>query len=140
MNVNHYRIWRRYVGMLIGLLYAALSACSVSTPTPTLPVATPTAISNASVIINMVEPPFKPMQTWYFDPAVITVHVGTKITWVNGGDVLHTVTTYDNDVKTINSGDIPVKGSFSWTPVQPGIFKYQCTYHMWMKGVVIVVP
>jgi plastocyanin len=86
----------------------------------------------------MVEPAFKPPQAWHFDPEILTVHVGTKLTWENDGAVVHTVTADAGPAPA--SGDIPAKGEFSFTPTTPGTITYHCAYHPWMKGVILILP
>jgi plastocyanin len=44
------------------------------------------------------------IQDFRFSPAKITVKPGTKITWVNRGDALHTVTGDDNNFTGGNGG------------------------------------
>jgi plastocyanin len=88
--------------------------------------------------ISILEPPFKPPQTWAYEPTELTVKAGTPVTWINNGAVVHTVTA--DDGKTFNSGDMGPKASFSFTANSAGTFAYHCTYHPWMKGTVTVQP
>ena len=88
--------------------------------------------------VKIVEPPLKPPQTWGYQPATLQVKVGTTVTWINDGTVVHTVTASDR--KAFDSKNILVKGSFSWTFRSPGTFVYFCTYHPWMKGRIVVEP
>ena len=75
------------------------------------------------------------------DPAdysinVLTVSVGTTVTWVNNdpGQV-HTATADDGsfDSGFLNEGD-----TWSYTFTEPGEFGYFCTPHPWMRAKVIV--
>ncbi len=88
--------------------------------------------------VAIVEPPFKPPATWKYEPAVLTVKVGTTVTWTNAGAVVHTVTAADR--KAFDSKNIGPKASFSWTFQSAGTFAYFCTYHPWMKGTIIAQP
>lgn len=88
--------------------------------------------------VAIVEPPFRPPTTWKYEPAVLTVKLGTKVTWANTGAVVHTVTAGDR--KAFDSKNIGPKASFSWTFESAGTFAYFCTYHPWMKGTIIVQP
>lgn len=70
-----------------------------------------------------------------FSKATITVPVGTKVTWVNHDDMLHTVTDEGKAFKSdpLDSGD-----SFSHVFDKPGTYKYFCSLHPHMTGTVIV--
>jgi plastocyanin len=110
------------------------------TETPNKP-ASPQAAASAPVStvgINIVEPPFKPPQSWTFEPMTVTVKVGTKITWINTGAVLHTVDSDDN--QTFKSGDLQPQATFSFNATTAGTFVYHCHYHPWMKGALVVQP
>ncbi|MBI4670303.1 MAG: hypothetical protein HY741_01370 [Chloroflexi bacterium] len=111
-----------------------------ATLTPPQPTVTFTALAqNAKVLaINIVEPPFKPVQSWAFDPVTVTVKVGTKINWTNTGAILHTATADDDT--TFNSGDLQPKDTFSFTPAKTATIAYHCKYHPWMKGTIQVTP
>ncbi len=91
-----------------------------------------------STAISIVEPPFKPPTTWRYEPAALTVKVGTTVTWTNSGAVVHTATA--DDGKAFDSGLMRPKATFSITLKSPGTFAYHCTYHRWMKGTIIAVP
>jgi plastocyanin len=108
--------------------------------TPTQAASTPTAVSPSStaVEVKLVEPPFKPPQSWIFEPMTVTVKVGTKITWTNTGAVLHTVDSDDN--QTFKSGDLQPQATFTFTATTAGTFTYHCHYHPWMKGTLVVQP
>ncbi len=70
-----------------------------------------------------------------FDPTVITVRVGTTVTWTNSDTDAHTVTFVP---MMINSAHIPGGSSFSYTFTSAGIYNYFCAYHQGMVGRVIV--
>ena len=110
---------------------------------PALPTTIAIVAANAqattdSAAINIVEPPFKPPATWKYEPAVLTVKLGTEVTWTNTGAVVHTVTAADR--KAFDSKNIGPKARFSWTFQSAGTFSYFCTYHPWMKGTIVVQP
>ena len=102
---------------------AAVAADVVAQPAPP---ATPTA--GPVVEVAVVDDAF--------EPAVVTVTVGSTVRWANRGQRLHSVTSD--------------QGYFNWT-LQPGTalrvrflsagsFGYHCVYHAGMTGRVIVVP
>lgn len=68
-----------------------------------------------------------------FEPAVLTVHRGDRITWDNTDLIVHTVTAGDFD-----SGDLAGGRSWALVAQQRGTFKYACRYHPNMKGTLIV--
>ena len=92
----------------------------------------------APVAVSIVEPPLKPPPTWTYEPKVVTVMVGTKVSWTNHGAVVHTVSA--DDGKTFESGNMAAKATFSFTPTTAGTFSYHCKQHPWMKGTLIVQP
>jgi plastocyanin len=98
--------------------------------------ATPVAQTAEPVAVSIVEPPLKPPPTWTYQPRVVTVKLGTKVTWTNNGAVVHTATA--DDGKTFDSGNVRAKATFSFTPAAPGTFAYHCRQHPWMKGTIIV--
>jgi len=104
---------------LAGLTVAALAAGTVKaadTPAP------------ATVQANIT--------SYKFDPGVITVAVGTTVTWTNDDDVPHTVTSTDKHFKS--SGALDKGDSYSFTFTAPGTYPYYCTVHPFMTGKVIV--
>jgi plastocyanin len=75
--------------------------------------------------------------TTYFSPKVITVIIGVNntVTWINNDVVPHTVTS---DTLLFDSGPISQGATYSYTFTTPGNYSYHCSYHMWMRGMVIV--
>lgn len=70
-----------------------------------------------------------------FRPALLTVPVGTKVTWVNKGHKAHTVVSND---KLFDSGLVDVDEQFSYTFSAPGTYSYHCAPHAKMVGQVVV--
>lgn len=66
----------------------------------------------------------------------LQVVMGTKVTWVNNDNMIHTVTS---DNSSFDSGDIAYNGSYSYTFNTAGTYAYHCKYHSSMTGVVVVV-
>ncbi len=59
----------------------------------------------------------------YFSPAVIVVHVGNTVTWINDADGPHTVVAYpDQEVSFDIDIDAGKKGTFTFD--KPGVFRY----------------
>ena len=72
-----------------------------------------------------------------FTPATISVVLGINntVVWSNNDTVPHTVTANDG---TFSSGNMNPGDTFSWTFSNPGNYSYHCSYHPWMKGVIVV--
>jgi amicyanin len=71
-----------------------------------------------------------------FDPAVLTVKVGSTVTWTNNDIVAHTVTFTDvANSPVLNRGD-----HFSRTFTKAGTYSYICSIHPFMHGMVVVTP
>lgn len=70
-----------------------------------------------------------------FNKATITVPAGTKVTWVNHDDMLHTVT---DEGKTFKSDPLDSGDSYSHVFDKPGTYKYFCSLHPHMTGTVVV--
>ncbi len=77
------------------------------------------------------------IQNFAFTPAVITVTVGTTVTWTNIDASDHTVTS---DTSLFDSGNLAQNATFSFTFNQVGSFAYHCAIHPGMTGRVDVVP
>jgi plastocyanin len=97
------------------------TSAAAAEPTPTDPVATDSvAIKNFA-----------------FSPAMVTVKVGTTVTWTNGDQDPHTTTAAGGAFKspTLNTGD-----TFRYTFTKPGRHEYLCTIHPFMTATVVVIP
>ena len=69
-----------------------------------------------------------------FQPAELTVKTGATITWTNRDDIPHTVVCAGKfRSKTLDTDD-----SFSFTFTAPGEYKYFCSLHPHMTGMVRV--
>jgi plastocyanin/mono/diheme cytochrome c family protein len=70
-----------------------------------------------------------------FHPPELTVPVGTVVTWRNDDPFPHNVTS---SAGGWHSPDLESQQSFEWKATTPGTFRYACTLHPGMKGVVHV--
>jgi plastocyanin len=101
-----------------------------ATVAPTTAPATPTAVSGSAAVT---------IQNFSFNPQVITVKVGTTITWTDKDSTAHTVTSLSGPT-SFNSGDLtPSGGTFHFTFSQAGTYSYHCMIHPSMTATVIVV-
>lgn len=74
---------------------------------------------------------------YHFAPATTFVNVGGTVSWINGSDAPHTVTSDaggELSSSTLNAGDT-FRHSFAAT----GTFSYHCTIHTYMVGKVVVL-
>jgi plastocyanin len=71
-----------------------------------------------------------------FNPATITVPVGTKLVWVNRDDIPHLVV--GRDEKAIKSPPLDTGDSYAFTFARPGTYAYFCGIHPMMQGTVVV--
>jgi len=112
---------RAAVGLLLGLgLLAPVVACGSTEPAQ--PVAT-----------SQVDLP----KSYKFEPATITVHSGTAVTWTNHDNFTHTVRLIEEGNRVIGTMSPGQKVTFTFT--KPGTYHYDCSLHPQdMRGEVIV--
>jgi plastocyanin len=72
-----------------------------------------------------------------FEPAVLTVKVGTTVIWVNDDDIPHLVSEKDGKFRSsaLDTGD-----KFSQTFSAAGAVEYFCAVHPHMTGKIVVEP
>ena len=68
-----------------------------------------------------------------FNPDILTVKQGSKITWINEDSATHTIKS-----DAFNSQNITQGNKFEFTFSTKGSFDYSCGIHPSMKGKVIV--
>jgi plastocyanin len=77
-----------------------------------------------------------------YTPATLTIKAGETVTWVNKDDHDHTVdalTEDEDDEKAFQSGNLSNGDTFRQEFSETGKFKYGCSYHPRMKGMIVVV-
>ena len=72
-----------------------------------------------------------------FEPPVLTVKVGTTVTWVNDDDIPHLVAEKDGKFR---SSALDTDEKFSQTFKTPGTVEYFCAIHPRMTGKIVVEP
>lgn len=125
---------RRSIATLAGaaLLLAACGPSGASaTPTP-LPAASAAPVPSPASATTAVS-----ISDFAFQPAALTVPIGTTITWTNGGATQHTVTADDD---SFDSGTLAVGATYSTTAHLAGTIAYHCAIHSQMKGTIVVGP
>jgi plastocyanin len=75
------------------------------------------------------------MQITGFEPQILTVASGDRVTWVNKDLFPHTATADD---KAFDSQSIAPTGTWTFVAGKPGTYSYTCTFHPTMKGTIKV--
>jgi amicyanin len=69
-----------------------------------------------------------------FQPKELTISAGDTVTWTNDDPVMH-----DVDIAGIGkSPDLSKGGTYSRTFNEPGTYSYDCDFHPYMTGKIIV--
>jgi len=102
----------------------------VDTAAPARPIAPATDAADVSVRILGIG------SAAVFDPPLLQIAAGTSVTWVNEGDLAHTIT--GSSVSFNDSGMIDPGASFSQTFGTPGTYNYLCDPHPGMVGTIVV--
>ncbi|MBI2777780.1 MAG: cupredoxin domain-containing protein [Chloroflexi bacterium] len=95
-----------------------------------LPPATPAGNPAGAAAVAIVD--------YGFNPADLTVTVGTTVTWTNTGGRPHTVTSIDGGFTS--SGTLSSGNTYAQTFATAGTFAYICGIHNSMKGTITVTP
>ena len=70
-----------------------------------------------------------------FTPPILTVRVGTTVTWTNRDEETHTVTSAAG---AFGSAGLSHEETFAQTFTRPGTYQYFCALHPHMKATVVV--
>ena len=101
----------------------------------------PQCVSGQTIPISIV-PNAATKLNLAFQPGLLYVNIGTRITWTNYDSQIHTITSGStgspSSGQIFDSGLLSPGATFSLTFVQPGIFSYHCTLHPQMVGTVVV--
>jgi len=74
------------------------------------------------------------IDNFVFQPAELKIKVGTTVTWTNRDDIAHTITSGSPfRSKTLDTDD-----KFSFTFTNAGDYKYFCSLHPHMTGMIKV--
>jgi plastocyanin len=77
------------------------------------------------------------IKNFTFDPPLLTVQVGSKVTWKNEDDIVHVVEEKDG---AFRSDVLDTDGTFSRTFDRAGTVDYFCVLHPHMTGKIVVKP
>jgi plastocyanin len=96
--------------------------------------ASPVQVSIYSGSANSANPPG-------YTPDAITLVIGVNntVTWTNNDSAHHTVTTTSAPAGgAFDSGNMNGGATCTHTFTVPGTYQYDCTYHSWMTGTIVV--
>jgi plastocyanin len=108
--------------VLVGLLSGCAGTDDAGSPTTTAP---PPPHDVTVAIVDRA-----------FDPRRVEAAVGGSVTWVNDDDTPHMIVSTTPNV--IGSPLIGKAGTYTQEFSAPGEYRYYCTIHNSMKGVVVV--
>lgn len=106
---------------------------SPSNPTPSNPTVTPPVTNPLPPVASL--PGSLSIGDNNFTPASFAIIAGITVTWVNHGQMPHTVTS---DTGLFDSGMIKPSQSFSFTFTAPGTYAYRCLFHNGQAGTITV--
>jgi plastocyanin len=76
-------------------------------------------------------------EKYSFEPATLSVKVGTQVVWLNTSDAPHTVTS-DTGGALASPDNITPNKTYKFTFTTAGTFPYHCNIHPYMKGTITV--
>ena len=121
----------RWIALGLSLGSAALAlAQSPSTEAPVAAATAPAAALQPAAV------PGVSISNFSFQPAVLEVTAGTKVTWTNHDSTPHTVTSTDK--RFDSSSGLDTNDQYSYVFDKPGTYEYFCSLHPMMVGKVVV--
>ena len=87
------------------------------------------------VTVAKLDGPQVRIEDFHFNPATLTVPVGTTVTWISRDDEPHTVTSSEN---VFASSGLDADETFSYEFSTPGTYTYYCKLHPHMTGTIVV--
>jgi plastocyanin len=76
------------------------------------------------------------IKDFHFDPQILTVRSGEKITWINRDEEPHVVVSVEKQFN--KSGPLDTDQEFTITAATPGTYTYYCSIHPKMTGTIVV--
>ena len=119
----------------LGLCNAVLAGCGGQSGGANDPVeragSTPQAADGGAAPVQIH------IDNFTFEPAEVTIPVGTKVTWTNHDDVPHTATSTAKP-RQFDSGTLDTDEHFSYVFATPGTYDYFCALHKHMTARITV--
>ena len=128
---------------LAGCGYVRVASESTGAAQPTLPSQRTVRPSPTPQLVHAQTPevavaaagPQVTIDNFAFSPALLTVTVGTTVTWINHDDMVHTVTAAD---RNFHSDALDTDDQFSYQFTTTGVYTYFCSIHPHMIAHVVV--
>jgi plastocyanin len=121
-----------YLVTMVSIVSFLLSSCAAGTKGTASISGTgsgnPQSTNKAEVIIS----------GFTFQPATLTVKVGTEVTWTNKDSASHSVVSTSGN--ELNSPLIAQNANWSHVFMTAGTYPYKCGVHPTMMGTIIVTP
>ncbi len=115
---------------------ASPQPAGLSAPAPTPAPATSAAAPSATIEILAGAGNFDKNPTNDYFPANLVIKRGTTVTWINkDGAMVHDVMAVRGEFRSVL---LRPHQSFSHTFDKPGVYRYTCAPHPWMKGKIVV--
>jgi len=141
-----------FVLLVLAALFVLVGGCAQETPSeqPSTPVPTPTVQhttvphSPPTTAITLPVTTLLVSETTItitdnaFNPANLTVMVGSQVRWVNGDDHPHNI-EFSKKMFSTSHYLLGPSQSFSQQFDQPGTYDYDCLIHPYMHGTITVV-
>jgi len=124
------------IGACIGLASAGIYQLTTGSPIFSL---TNSTTGGSSVSVSMPNG-VGTSQGLNYVPASATVAKGGSVVWKNNDPVPHTVTSTSvpSGASGFDSGNMNPNATYTVTFTVSGTYQYECSYHPWMHGTVIV--
>ena len=73
------------------------------------------------------------------DDITLVIGINDTVTWTNDDSSAHTVTsTSAAPCASFDSGNMNSRAAYTHTFTVPGTYQYDCKYHAWMTGAIVV--
>ncbi|MFC3964618.1 cupredoxin domain-containing protein [Nocardia jiangsuensis] len=121
----------------------AVAACTAACGTDDSGTAAPASTTSAAAGVPTSQQATEPstitvrVDEMAFSPAELEVRVGDTVTWEFADSAAHSVQGIGDRAMGINS-PILNEGSWSYTFIAPGNYRYLCSLHPEMRGAVVV--
>ena len=77
------------------------------------------------------------ISNYSFHPGTLTVRKGSTVIWLNKDDDVHTIKSTDGP-EAFNSPALDTGSRFGFTFHRAGTYRYTCSVHPYMHGVIVV--
>jgi len=118
------------------------NACYPTCPPSTTTTSTSTG-PGSTVVVSIPKGANNPANPPGYSPDKVTVVLGVNasVKWTNDDTAPHTVTasTGPSGAQLFDSGNLDAGKAFTYNFTVAGTYQYNCNYHAWMKGTVVVV-